>query len=240
MPAVAVTVLAVMLVVVMTACGPGQDQVYNPGETELYDIPIAPQDTGSYTIDYATDVWPIFYINCTVCHNPDQAQYNGDLDLTSYEAVMDSSNSPNAPIVIPYDPDDSYLVKRIEGTVTPIMPPTAPYLTQTEISTIWQWIEEGALETLPSALPTDYDFELYWQDSTKAVLLFAWDLPEYAFAKVTFMDENGGTVQEIYADWNFAGSYVMQLDVAALEAGVYGAEMKSGVFDEVYWFQIGM
>ena len=48
-------------------------------------------------------------------------------------------------VVIPTDPDNSLLVKRVEGTIPPQMPLGGSPLTPAEIGRIRQWILEGAL-----------------------------------------------------------------------------------------------
>jgi hypothetical protein len=49
-------------------------------------------------------------------------------------------------VVIPNDPDNSLIVKRIEGTIMPQMPLNGVPLAQPEIDRIRQWILEGALD----------------------------------------------------------------------------------------------
>jgi hypothetical protein len=56
-----------------------------------------------------------------------------------------SSTSEHSPVVVAGDPDESYLVKKLEGTEQPQMPPPGP-LPTSQIETIRQWIEEGAEE----------------------------------------------------------------------------------------------
>jgi hypothetical protein len=59
-----------------------------------------------------------------------------------------SGNKPGAVRVIPGDPDNSYLIQKLEGSpgiVGERMPRTGgPYLTPGQISIIRRWIELGA------------------------------------------------------------------------------------------------
>jgi len=86
---------------------------------------------------FALDVLPILEDACTICHGG-----AGGLALESYEALSLGGNS--GPAVVPFEPDASLLVRRIEGTVPPRMPPDAPPLTAAEIERIRTWIAEGA------------------------------------------------------------------------------------------------
>jgi hypothetical protein len=89
-------------------------------------------------VSYALDVQPLFTQDCTLCHGG-----AGGLSLTTYAGVIAGGNS--GAVVVPGNPDDSLIVKRLEGTVLPQMPLAAPPLTGPEIGRIRQWILEGAL-----------------------------------------------------------------------------------------------
>ena len=93
-------------------------------------------------------------VACTGCHNAQNARFAANLNLaddTSYGQLVSvsSSNKPGAIRVIPGDPDNSYLIHKIEGRpgiVGQRMPRTnGPFLTDGQISIIKRWIEEGAL-----------------------------------------------------------------------------------------------
>lgn len=86
---------------------------------------------------FALDVLPIFEEACTICHGG-----AGGLALESYEALSLGGNS--GPAVVPFDPDASLLVRRIEGTLPPRMPLDGPPLTAAEVERIRTWIAEGA------------------------------------------------------------------------------------------------
>lgn len=112
--------------------------------------PVAPNGNGGGngggTVNYSADVQPIINAHCISCHaspaNPDF----GNLDLTSYDGVMDQTGPNHAPVITPGDPDNSYLVERIEGTIPPQMPLVGAPLSSDQINTIRQWIDEGALD----------------------------------------------------------------------------------------------
>jgi hypothetical protein len=87
---------------------------------------------------------------CTNCHNA--ALNRGLLDLSpavSYNNLVNAVSRirPGAIRVIPNNPDNSYLIQKLEGNV-PIsglrMPLGGPYLTEGQILVIRRWIETGA------------------------------------------------------------------------------------------------
>ena len=87
---------------------------------------------------------------CIQCHNAVGSFFNG-LDLRSTVSYANlvgrpSRGNPSATRVIPGDPENSYLVRKLEGRdiVGAQMPLTPPYLTFGQIQVIRRWIELGA------------------------------------------------------------------------------------------------
>jgi hypothetical protein len=88
---------------------------------------------------------------CTNCHNAVGSRFNG-LDLTAAVAYANLVNVPSrfrsgATRVIPNDPENSYLIHKLEGraAITGVrMPLGGPYLTSGQILVIQRWIEIGA------------------------------------------------------------------------------------------------
>jgi hypothetical protein len=87
---------------------------------------------------------------CTNCHNP--TLNRGGLDLSpavSYNNLVSVASRlrPGEVRVIPNDPNNSYLIHKLEGNV-PItgvrMPLGGPYLESGQILVIRRWIEIGA------------------------------------------------------------------------------------------------
>jgi hypothetical protein len=93
-------------------------------------------------ISYSRYVQPLFNQACAIggCH--DAGQNQSDLHLTSYGDVVLSINATG--VVIPYKPDASTLVLRIQGSVGARMPPGAFPLNSNQINGIRAWIVEGA------------------------------------------------------------------------------------------------
>ena len=93
-------------------------------------------------ITYDDQVTPIFRINCFKCHNPDKSK--GDLDLTTYSAVLKGGGSGKA--VLPGDAAGSKLYKSIARVEEPFMPNNSPKLPDADIEVIQKWIAGGLLE----------------------------------------------------------------------------------------------
>lgn len=94
-----------------------------------------PPDT---TVSYSADIQPIFNSRCVGCH---VGAIQGGLRLDNYSFLLLGGNS--GPVVVPFEPDSSILVQRIEG-ILPRMPLVGDPLTQEQIDLIRQWIVEGA------------------------------------------------------------------------------------------------
>lgn len=89
------------------------------------------------TIFFSVDVQPIFNTHCIHCHGG-----AGGLELDTWAGVIAGGDHP--PAVIPGDPVNSLLIRRLDGRQPPTMPADGPPLTQPEIDRIAQWILEGA------------------------------------------------------------------------------------------------
>lgn len=93
----------------------------------------------------------VFSIDCAVpgCHGGAGAQQGLRLDPGfAYGNLVNvaSPRDPNLIRVIPGDPDDSFIIHKLEGTQTlgDRMPDGGPYLPQSTIDVIRQWIASGA------------------------------------------------------------------------------------------------
>jgi len=90
---------------------------------------------------FAADVQPIFTERCIKCHsgqNPPRG-----LRLDSYENVMTGSDFRE--VVVPGNPTESELIRRIKGISIPRMPfDGPPFLSDEQIATIEAWIAANA------------------------------------------------------------------------------------------------
>jgi hypothetical protein len=88
---------------------------------------------------------------CTNCHNAIGSRFNG-LDQTAAVSYNNLVNVPSrfkagAVRVIPGDPENSYIIHKLEGrsTIAGVrMPLNGPYLQSGQILVIKRWIEIGA------------------------------------------------------------------------------------------------
>lgn len=92
-------------------------------------------------------VQAIFDAHCIGCHSGPGP--SGGMDLSadsSYAQIVNVRSTRCDPLdrVEPTDPDNSCIVLRIEGTVTPQMPFGGPALDPTDIAKIRNWIAQGA------------------------------------------------------------------------------------------------
>jgi uncharacterized membrane protein len=87
-------------------------------------------------------VQPIFEQRCVKCHSGEDPAEG--LRLTSYEEAMKGAGEEE--VILPGQPEDSELVKRIKGEAEPRMPLNQAPLSDDEIELIEQWIEDGAQE----------------------------------------------------------------------------------------------
>jgi len=92
-------------------------------------------------------------LSCATCHNPNGGAFRQvGLDLASEGAYnslvgVPSAQRPGVLRVAPGDPDNSYLMHKIEGRpgITGLrMPRTPPFMTDGQIRIIRRWIEIGA------------------------------------------------------------------------------------------------
>ena len=89
---------------------------------------------------------------CTSCHNAQSFRLNGNLNLSgsgAYAQLVSATSSakPTATRVVAGNPDESYLIQKVEGLpglVGQRMPLNGPYLTAGQIAIIRRWIELGA------------------------------------------------------------------------------------------------
>lgn len=105
-------------------------------------LPLAAQDK----VTYADHARAALENKCFSCHNPDKKK--GDLDLTSYAAVM--AGGGGGAVVVPGDPDGSKLIGTITKQAEPFMPPEGAPMSPAEIEVLKKWVEGGVLDTANS------------------------------------------------------------------------------------------
>jgi len=122
--------------------------------------PLVPggQGSGPLTADLDSIQAQVFTPICTVCHAGADAPEGLRLDAAdSYNLLVDapSTEVPSLFRVKPGDPDNSYIIQKLEGhaAVGARMPFGGPYLSGAVIAVIRQWITDGALpgKSMPAA-----------------------------------------------------------------------------------------
>ena len=151
-------------------------------------------------IDYNLSIQSIFNQSCTGCHGS-----AGGLSLTSYNNVMNGGNS--GPVVIPGSHQSSLLWQKINSGAMP--PGNNPDLTESQISLIADWIDEGALNEEKTA---SFSLDVVVQGTEGIgniqIALFDVAYPEEAvtvdYTVSTTQSEMALTVDHLI-DWNMVG-----------------------------------
>jgi Ca2+-binding RTX toxin-like protein len=100
-------------------------------------------------VDYSSQIQSIFDARCISCHIGGGAPQQLRLDAANSYSLLVNVASHEVPSLLrvePGNPDDSYLVQKVEGTaaVGSRMPLNSTPLTEEQIALIRRWISEGA------------------------------------------------------------------------------------------------
>jgi hypothetical protein len=100
----------------------------------------ATESSASSSPVFAERIRPILAARCYSCHGPDVHQ-NG-LRVDSLASLLKGSDSGR--VIVPGHSDQSRLMRRLAGEERPLMPYGGPALSAAQITTIRQWIDNGA------------------------------------------------------------------------------------------------
>ncbi|MFT5302718.1 MAG: hypothetical protein ACI87E_002551 [Mariniblastus sp.] len=106
---------------------------------------VAKEDVGAkVTIDFQTDVLPIFENHCFSCHGPETQESNFRLDVRTVAMAPADFGSPT---IVPRDRIKSSLFTYISDpeSDTNMPPGDAKPLTDSQVQTIGRWIDQGAI-----------------------------------------------------------------------------------------------
>lgn len=138
-----------ILALLVTGCGGGSGSGASPPPP----LPPPPPPPAAFGANFSEIQDNVFTPNCATsgCHLGAGAPQGLILDATnSYGLLVDvaSAEVPSLLRVEPGDPDNSYLIQKLEGTaaVGAQMPLGGTPLPQNEINVIRQWITEGATD----------------------------------------------------------------------------------------------
>jgi hypothetical protein len=135
-----------LICVSLAACGSGDGFVGAGGASG----PLAP--------NFDSIQANVFEPLCEFCHAGANAPAGLRLDAANSYALLvgiASIEQPSLQRIAPGDPNNSYLIQKLEGTaaVGERMPAGLPALPQADIDVIRQWIIDGALPTSPASGP---------------------------------------------------------------------------------------
>lgn len=96
-------------------------------------------------VGFSAEIQPIFNSSCIACHGGSGGL---SLDSPSYNQIVNVTSSRSFLYISPSDPDNSYLLMKIEGDsrIAGSPMPLGGTLNATEKTLIRKWIEQGALE----------------------------------------------------------------------------------------------
>jgi methionine-rich copper-binding protein CopC len=139
---------AMVVALLVAGCGPG-----NGDGLDANGRPVGEGGGGGpLTATFSSIQSQVFTPNCAIsgCHAGATAPHGLRLDAGSSYALLVGVPSDEVPTVMrvaPGDPDGSYVIQKLEGraAVGERMPFGGPYLSQTTIDVVRQWIADGAL-----------------------------------------------------------------------------------------------
>lgn len=141
------TIVALLAAAALQGCAGNGDGLDANGN------PVTPGSGGSggLTADFQSIQDNVFTPICTKCHIGASAPQGLQLDATHSYAMLVGVASAEQPAVLrvaPGDPDSSYIIRKLQGTpgISGVQMPAngPPYLPQSTIDVIRQWITNGA------------------------------------------------------------------------------------------------
>lgn len=123
-----------ILLGIMTSCSSSDSQSFTQKVPEV--------------VDFNWHVKPILSDRCYTCHGPDEKVREAGLRLDLKESAFEPlGDKKDRFALIPGDPDNSHLIRRIRSTnPESIMPPPASNLSlsEYEVEVLTKWVEQGA------------------------------------------------------------------------------------------------
>lgn len=91
-------------------------------------------------VDFARDVQPILKARCLECHNAERRE--AKLSVATRADLLKGGAS--GPALVPGSSRESLLVQRVTGFSAPVMPFASEPLTEAQIQTLRDWVDQGA------------------------------------------------------------------------------------------------
>ncbi len=123
----------------LSACG-ARAAATSPSTTQAATGPTTDAQLLAQTsgVSFTKDILPILQSRCVNCHGGERVS-NG-LSMKTYTDLM--SGSQNGPVVTPGNAADSTMIQMIAEQK---MPKNGPKLTPSQVQTITDWVNQGAL-----------------------------------------------------------------------------------------------
>jgi hypothetical protein len=135
----------------LVACGAGSGEGLNEQGLPPVNKPNTPSNDGVTLAQLNANIFGAICINCHVGANaPRGLRLDSEENAYAFLVSRPSDERPDLFRVNPGKPDDSYIVKKIEGAPDIVggrMPLGGPYLSQNQIDAIRTWIANGAPRT---------------------------------------------------------------------------------------------
>jgi len=169
---------------------------------------------------------------CAGCHGG-----SGGLDITPYSSFFTTGN--HAPVVVPND-SNSIVVLKLKGIASfgSRMPLGGPYLSDSEINTVIQWIMGGARESATTDVSTDagtpgaFALSQNFPNPYNPSTTIGYRIPGsgVGMVRLTVHDYLGREVAVLVNERKAPGSYEAKFNAAGLSSGVYVYRLTAGDF----------
>ena len=192
-------------------------------------------------LDYEADIQPIFTNNCTNigCHV--SGNEGGGLNLqvgNSYSEITGTNTTNNAPLVIAGNPDISKLIWKLEGVDNNganvfgrRMPFGGPFLSQTTIDIIRQWISDGAVLSVigdDKSLPEGFELKQNYPNPFNPQTTIEYTIARRIGVKLTVYNILGQEVAVLVNEILNQGVYTLTWDATDQSTGLYFYTLEAG------------
>lgn len=186
-----------------------------------------------FSIDYGTEIQPIFNTNCISCHSYGSNSFNNhQLNLISYSGLMSGGESGN--VIIASDSTNSLLFQEIS---TFSMPPygSGLNLTANEISLIAQWIAEGAMEQEQlsnSIYSTKFELQKPFPNPFNPTTLILFSISKQSQISMKVIDIQGNIISTLLNETMNAGHHQIEWNASGFPSGAYFVKLDTGEFTQ--------
>ena len=191
--------------------------------------------------DFEADIEPIFTNNCTSrgCHVSGNEGSGLNLQVgNSYGEITGMNTTSNAPLVIAGSPDTSPIIWKLEGVDNnggnvfgSRMPLGGPFLSQTTIDLIRQWISDGAVLSVlddEKSLPEGFALEQNFPNPFNPQTTIEYTIARRGEVKLTLYNVLGQEITVLVDEILNQGVYSAAWDAADQSTGLYFYTLEAG------------